>query len=89
MGSLIYLFATTLAYRFYVAYGIVNSNPIFILQMLGDLIYLFDAYLYYDCWKQDEKEMRRNNEREKLIELRLAQQFFTLEDVDSDTKRNE
>lgn len=55
----------------------VEVNAVLILQMLGDLLYLFDAYLYYDCWLRDQQEYELRNEREQLMELRLANEFPT------------
>lgn len=57
--------------------------------MLGDIVYLFDAYLYYDCWKEDEKQYKQNNEREQLIELRLSRSLFSLDENESELKNNE
>ena len=76
IAASVYLCATALAYRFYIDYGLVESNAVLILQMLGDLLYLFDAYLYYDCWLRDEQEYELHNERQQLIELRLANGFL-------------
>jgi hypothetical protein len=77
IASLIYLCATSLAYRFYTNLNVVNSNSILIIQMFGDLIYLFDAYLYYECWKRDKQEYDVNTERQKLIQLSLVKQLTT------------
>ena len=43
--------------------------------MFGDLLYLFDAYLYYDSWQRDQQEAVANRERDQLIELRLTKQL--------------
>ena len=75
MGAVIYLCATTLAYRLYRDYRIVDVNAVLILHMLGDLIYLFDAYLYYDTWQCDREKYDANVERQQLIELQLSKQW--------------
>lgn len=77
IAGVVYLCSTTLAYRFYLSYKIVNPNGVLILQMIGDLLYLFDAYLYYDCWKRDKQEYDANTERQKLIELNLVKELTT------------
>lgn len=77
IAASVYLCATALAYRLHTDYGMVDVNAVLILQMLGDLLYLFDAYLYYDCWLRDQQEYELHNEREQLIELRLANEFPT------------
>ena len=75
VGAAIYLCATTLAYRLYADYRIVHVNAVLILHMLGDLIYLFDAYLYYDSWQYDRERYEANVERQQLIELQLGKQL--------------
>jgi hypothetical protein len=77
IAGVIYLIATTLAYRLYVNYNVISPNGVVILQMIGDLVYLFDAYLYYDCWQRDKQEYDANTERKKLIELNLVKQLTT------------
>jgi hypothetical protein len=77
IASVIYLCATTLAYRLYINYKVINPNGVLILQMIGDLVYLFDAYLYYDGWQRDKQEYDANTERQKLIELNLVKQLTT------------
>ena len=86
IAASVYLCATTLAYRFYTDYGMIDVNAVLILQMLGDLLYLFDAYLYYDCWLRDQQEYELHNEREQLIELRLANEFLTDQTKTNSTK---
>ena len=49
--------------------------------MFGDLLYLFDAYLYYDSW---QRESISNREHDHLIELRLAKQLV-MDEIDQDT----
>ena len=75
IAGLIYLCATSLAYRFYIHLNIVNSNGILIIQMFGDLVYLCDAYLYYECWKRDKQDYDINTERQNLIKLNLVKQI--------------
>ena len=77
LAGVVYLSATTIAYRLYITYKFVNPNGVLILQMLGDLIYLFDAYLYHDCWKRDKQDYDANTERQKLMELSLVKQLTT------------
>ena len=88
IAAILYLCATTLAYRLYVNYKIVNATSVLILQMIGDLTYLFDAYLYYDCWQQDKQEYDANTERQRLIELNLVKQLTT-EHLDNGAKMDE
>ncbi|CAM4749610.1 unnamed protein product [Rotaria magnacalcarata] len=73
-ATLIYLCATTLAYRFYTNLNLVNVRSVVILQILGDLVYLCDAYLYYKGWREDKQEYDRNTERQKLTELNFINQ---------------
>jgi hypothetical protein len=56
--------------------------------MMGDLIYLFDAYLYYDGWQRDKQEYDANTERQKLIELNLVKQLTT-DNVNNAMKNDE
>ena len=86
VAGLIYLCATTLAYRLYMNLNIVNPNAVVILQMLGDLVYLFDAYLYYECWQRDKQEYDANTERQNLIKLNLVKQL-TPEKLDTDENK--
>ncbi|CAF2401885.1 unnamed protein product [Rotaria sp. Silwood2] len=88
VASLIYLCATTLAYRIYTTLNIVNPNGVLILQMLGDLVYLFDAYLYYECWKRDKQDYDMNTERQRLIALNLVKQLAT-ENLNYDIKTDD
>ncbi|CAF1097991.1 unnamed protein product [Rotaria sordida] len=88
LASLIYLCATTLAYRLYMNLNIVNSNGVLILQMLGDLVYLFDAYLYYECWQRDKEDHDRDTERQRLIALNLVKQS-TIENFNPDKKTDD
>jgi len=43
--------------------------------MFGDLLYLFDAYLYYDGWKRDKEDFDADVKQKKLMELNLVQQL--------------
>lgn len=52
--------------------------------MFGDLLYVFDAYLYYDSWQRDKEEYDANHEQDQLIELRLAKDLF-MDDIAKDT----
>ena len=79
IAGLIYLCATSFAYRFYTNLNVVNTNSVLIIQMFGDLVYLCDAYLYYECWKRDKQEYDINTERQKLIQLSLVKQLTTEE----------
>ncbi len=88
IAGVIYLCATTLAYRLYISYKVVHPNGVLILQMIGDLVYLFDAYLYYDGWQRDKEEYDVNTERQKLMELNLVKQLTT-ENVNNDIKTDE
>ena len=52
--------------------GKVNRLTIFLLlQIIGDVIYLIDAYLYHQCWQRDKQELEANTERQNLIQLKL------------------
>ncbi|CAF1055373.1 unnamed protein product [Adineta ricciae] len=53
LGNLVYLCAILFAYNCYRNYKILNSDTALLIQILGDLVYLFDAYLYHECWKRD------------------------------------
>lgn len=75
VGGLVYLCATTLAYRLYISLNFVNLDAVLIVQMFGDLVYLFDALLYYDCWQQDKQDYDTNSEQQRLIEFNLLKQF--------------
>jgi hypothetical protein len=86
VAGLIYLCATTLAYRLYMSSNVVNLNAVDMLQMLGDLVYLFDAYLYYECWQRDKQEYDANTERQNLIQLNLVKQLTT-EKLDTDENK--
>lgn len=88
IAGVFYLCSTTLAYRLYVNHKVVNVTGVLILQMTGDLLYLFDAYLYYDCWQRDKQEYDANTERQKLIELNLVKQLTT-EHLDDGRKPDE
>ncbi len=88
IAGVIYLCATTLAYRLYISDKVVNPNGVLILQMIGDLVYLFDAYLYYDGWQRDKEEYDVNTERQKLMELNLVKQLTT-ENINNDIKTDE
>jgi hypothetical protein len=77
VAGLIYLCATTLAYRLYTNLKVVYPNGVVILYILGDLFYLFDAYLYYECWQRDTQDYETNTERQKLIKLNLVKQLTT------------
>ncbi|CAF0793496.1 unnamed protein product [Rotaria sp. Silwood1] len=88
VASLIYLFATTLAHRLYTNLNIVNPTSVLILQMLGDLVYLFDAYLYYECWQRDKQDYDMNTERQRLLALNLVKQLVT-DNFNSDIKTDE
>jgi hypothetical protein len=88
IASVIYLCATTLAYRLYMNSKVINSNGVLIIQMMGDFIYLFDAYLYYDCWQRDKREYDANTERQKLMELNLVKQLTT-DNVNNAMKNDE
>ena len=85
IATSIYLCATASAYRLYTNYRIINSNGVLILHMLGDLLYLFDAYLYYDCGQRDKQEYDANQERKQLIELRLVR-HTTMDEIEADTR---
>jgi len=88
IAGVIYLCATTFAYRIYTNYKMINPTGVLILQMTGDLVYLFDAYLYYDCWQRDKQEYDANTERQKLIELNLVKQLTT-DNVNNAMKNDE
>ncbi|CAF3190947.1 unnamed protein product [Rotaria socialis] len=89
VANLIYLCATTLAYRFYVNLNDVNVRGVVILQILGDLVYLCDACLYYEGWLEDKQEYDRNTERQKLTVLNFINQLTTENfNVDLHTKDN-
>jgi len=75
LAGLVYLCATTLAYRLYLNSKIIHPNGVLILQMFGDLLYLFDAYLYYDGWKRDKEDFDADVTQKKLMELNLVQQL--------------
>jgi hypothetical protein len=79
IGSLLYLCATILAIYFYKTQKMSSSNTVLILQIIGDLVYLFDAYLYHKCWQRDKQEFDANLGRQNLIEI-------DLEKVDSENK---
>ena len=76
-AALIYLCATTLAYRLYRNLNVLYPNGVVILCILGDLVYLFDAYLYYECSQRDQKDYDMNIEQQKLIKLNLVKQLTT------------
>jgi hypothetical protein len=82
LASSIYLCATTLAYRFYVNYDVENADGVHLLQIIGDLLYLFDAYLYYECWRTDQYVYNVNNEQKEWIELRLRKQL-TMDEMET------
>ncbi|CAF1067005.1 unnamed protein product [Adineta ricciae] len=77
IGNVIYLCSTSLAYRFYVDFNVTYPNGVVILQIFGDLIYLLDAYLYYECWKRDKQEYDANTERQNLVKLNVVKQLST------------
>ncbi len=77
VGSLIYLCATALSYRLYTNLKVAYPNAVLILFMLGDLVYLFDAYLYYECCQRDKQDYDANIERQKVIKLNLVKQLTT------------
>ncbi|CAF0786332.1 unnamed protein product [Adineta steineri] len=77
IASLLYLCATSLAYRIYSHLNIIHPSGVLILLMLGDFFYLFDAYLYYECWKRDKQEYDANTEQQNLMQLNVVKQLTT------------
>jgi hypothetical protein len=55
---------------------------VLLLQIFGDFVYLFDAYLYHECWQRDKSELNANTEQ-------LSLKKFYFEKVDYDSKSNE
>ncbi|CAF3210044.1 unnamed protein product [Rotaria socialis] len=82
IGNLIYLCATILAYYIYRTEKIINSSRVLLLQIFGDFVYLFDAYIYHECWKQDKQELYTITENQSLNK-------FYLEKPDHQNKSNE
>jgi len=80
--NLIYLYSIILAYYFYRVHKIINPNTILIVQIFGDFVYLFDAYLYHECWQRDKEEFDVNTERQSLNK-------FYLKNLDQNIKNNE
>jgi hypothetical protein len=62
IANLIYLSSIILTYYLYKIHKIINSNTVLIVQIFGDFVYLFDAYLYYECWQ----EFNTNTEQQSL-----------------------
>ncbi|UJR30762.1 hypothetical protein I4U23_018282 [Adineta vaga] len=73
IGNFVYLCAIILAYDCYKNHKIISSNTVLLIQIFGDLVYLFDAYLYHECWQRDadklitytEQESDKNHENNK------------------------
>lgn len=66
LPSLIYLYANILAFYVYRTEKITTSSNVLLLQVIGDLVYLIDAYLYYECWQKDKEELNTTNENQSL-----------------------
>ncbi|UJR15824.1 hypothetical protein I4U23_002753 [Adineta vaga] len=88
IAGFIYLCATSLAYRLYIHSNVIYPNGVVIIEIFGDLIYLFDAYLYYECWKREKQEYDANTERQNLIKLNVVRQLST-ENFSTDLKLDE
>lgn len=44
----------------------MNSTSVLLIQIVGDWIYLFDAYLYHDCWLRDAEDVKSQAVRASL-----------------------
>ena len=69
LANLIYLCATSSAFHLTVNQNDSIGRGIILLQIIGDLIYLVDAYLYHLCWKIEKREYDDHTERENLVKI--------------------
>jgi len=79
LANLIYLSSIILTYYFYEVHKIINSNTVLIVQIFGDFVYLFDAYLYYECWP----EFDANTERQSLNKFYFERLDYNIKNTEN------
>ncbi|CAF0950385.1 unnamed protein product [Didymodactylos carnosus] len=67
-ASLMYLLATILAGIFFRMKSIKYSLIVQLLQIIGDIIYVVDSFVYMGCYMEDKRSIEENREKESIKE---------------------